>query len=89
MTIRALLIAQKFDVKVENGKNVRRHESLEYHSSDNDVPLPPKRKIPSSPCLRRRSDERVETEMSPLPKTLSNVERYVFHCTRNIFKNHL
>ena len=87
MTIRALLIAQKFDVKVENGKNVSRHESLEYHSSDNDVPLPPERKIPSSPCLRRRSDERVETEMSPLPKTLSNVERYVFHCTQRIICN--
>ena len=61
-----------FQVKTQN------EEYFKHEDGDNDVPLPPQRKLPSSPCYRRTSDERIKTEMSPLPKTLSHVERYVF-----------
>jgi len=68
-----------FQVKTQN------EEYFKHEDGDNDVPLPPQRKLPSSPCYRRTSDERIKTEMSPLPKTLSHVERYVFFFRKLFF----
>ena len=80
VTIR-FLIERKFRVETQNEADFKRNE----HNDEDDVPLPPQRKLPSSPCYRRTSDERIETEMSPLPKTLSHVERYVGFCFSGVF----
>ena len=80
VTIR-FLIERKFRVETQNEADFKRNE----HNDEDDVPLPPQRKLPSSPCYRRTSDERIKTEMSPLPKTLSHVERYVFFFRKLFF----
>ena len=90
VTVRAVLIAQGFEIKLQINERARRASSgdnISYEDQDdNDVaPLPPQRKHPSSPRARKTFEERIKTEMSPMPKTLSHVERYVLFLSLSIF----